>query len=345
VESIYSMNRIELNHFFASRGHSPLFTDFIYEDIYKDLMEEEVDLNLLSLKAQEDIRQSFDFELPTIKTAHESQDGTVKFLIQFKDGATVETVLIPFFKKYTVCLSTQVGCAMNCQFCFTATQGLQRNLRTEEIIGQYIKAWQYLKLQRPNQAVKPNVVFMGQGEPLHNFDELKKALEIMTDQKALELGPRQITLSTVGFLPGLQRWSELPSINLALSLHSPFEEERRKLIPINAKYPLKDVLDTLNQVPLKKRQFITLEYLLIKGFNDSETHAKELSKVLPKNKVIINIIPFNPWPGSQFQRPEVERVDQFKQFLVERKMRTMIRTTKGDDILAACGQLKSKDNE
>lgn len=345
MESIYSMNRTELNLFFASRGHSPLFTDFIYADIYKDLLEEEVDLNLLSLKAQEDVRQSFDFELPTIKTAHESHDGTVKFLIQFKDGATVETVLIPFFKKYTVCLSTQVGCAMNCQFCFTATQGLQRNLKAEEIIGQYIKAWQYLKQQRPDQAIKPNVVFMGQGEPLHNFDELKKALEIMTDQKALELGPRQITLSTVGFLPGLERWSELPSVNLALSLHSPFEEERRKLIPINAKYPLKDVIETLNQVPLKKKQFITLEYLLIKDFNDTEAHAEELSKVLPKNKVIINIIPFNPWPGSQLKRPEVERVDQFKQLLVDRKMRTMIRTTKGDDILAACGQLKSKDNE
>ena len=333
MESIYSMNRTKLNHFFTSRGHSTLFTDFIYQSIYKELIEDGFDFERLSQKARNDVRLSFDFELPKIKEAHESHDGTVKFLIQLKDGATVETVLIPFYKKYTVCLSTQVGCAMNCQFCFTATQGLQRNLKAEEIIGQYIRAWLYLKENKSHQIVKPNIVFMGQGEPLHNFDELKKSLEIMTDKKALEIGPRQITLSTVGFLPGLQRWSELPAVNLALSLHSPFEKERRELIPINAKYPLKDVLETLNNIPLKKRQYITLEYLLIKDYNDTESHAEELSKVLPKSKVIINIIPFNPWPGSQFKRPDREKVDQFKKFLVDRKMRTMIRTTKGDDIL------------
>jgi len=344
MNSIYAMNRNELNHFFESRGHSPLFTDFIYDNIYKDIHSDQINLDLLSKIAKKDVVDTFDFTLPKIKQAHESKDGTVKFLIQFEDGLSVETVLIPFFKKYTVCLSTQVGCAMNCQFCFTATQGLQRNLKSHEIVGQYIKAWQYLKETRPNSAKKPNIVFMGQGEPLHNFEELKKTLQIMTDTKALELGPRQITLSTVGFLPGLQRWTELPPVNLALSLHSPFEEERKKLIPLNAKYPLKEVLAELNKLPLKKRQFITLEYLLIKDFNDSENHAEELSKVLPKNKVIVNIIPFNPWPGSQFKRPCIETVDQFKSYLVNRDMRTMIRTTKGDDILAACGQLKSKEN-
>ncbi len=345
MNSIYALNRTELNQFFQGHGHSPLFTDFVFDEIYKNLHQNGIDLQLLSNKARERIQESFDFSLPNIKTAKESSDGTVKFLIEFEDGASVETVLIPFFKKYTVCLSTQVGCAMNCQFCFTATQGLQRNLKSYEIIGQYIRAWQYLKEKRPGQAIKPNVVFMGQGEPLHNFDELKKALTIMTDTKALELGPRQITLSTVGFLPGLERWNELPPINLALSLHSPFEEERKKLIPINAKYPLKEVLTKLNSLPLKKRQYITLEYLLLKDFNDSEEHAEELSKVLPKGKVIFNIIPFNPWPGSSFKRPDIDTVDRFKKYLVDRKMRTMVRTTKGDDILAACGQLKSKENE
>jgi 23S rRNA (adenine2503-C2)-methyltransferase len=345
VNSIYALNRSELNQFFQSHGHSALFTDFVFDEIYKNFENKNNDLNLLSQKAKQQIVENFDFNLPKIKQAHESSDRTVKFLIEFEDGASVETVLIPFFKKYTVCLSTQVGCAMNCQFCYTATQGLQRNLKANEIIGQYLIAWLYLKEKRSNHSIKPNVVFMGQGEPLHNFEELKKALQIMTDTKALELGPRQITLSTVGFLPGLERWKELPSINLALSLHSPFEEERKSLIPLNAKYPLKEVLAKLDTLPLKKRQYITLEYLLLKDFNDSEAHAEELSKVLPKEKVIFNIIPFNPWPGSRFKRPDLEAVDRFKEYLVKRKMRTMVRTTKGDDILAACGQLKSSENE
>ena len=195
------------------------------------------------------------------------------------------------------------------------------------------------------ESLIPNIVFMGQGEPLHNFEELKKSLEILLDAEGLALGPRQITLSTAGFLPGLIRFNELPKINLALSLHSAFNETRSELIPINTQYPLENLFDVLDSIDLAKRQFITYEYLLIDGLNDQLEDADALFKLLSTRKAIINLIAFNPFPNSQYQRPSTLKVDRFKELLVERNLRVMIRTTKGDDILAACGQLKIEKEE
>jgi 23S rRNA (adenine2503-C2)-methyltransferase len=233
---------------------------------------------------------------------------------------------------------------MNCSFCFTGKQGLKRNLTTSEIVGQFIQAWRWLAKNRPGEERILNIVFMGQGEPLHNFDAVKKACEIFLSKHGASIGVQKITISTAGYIPGLKRWSkEIPGVNLALSLHSPFEEKRNELIPINKKYPLDEVLTYIDKIPLNKKQFITYEYILIKDFNDSLDDAKKLGTMLTGKSAYINLIPFNSFPGSHYKRPNLDKVEKFKEVLDTYKIPTLIRSAKGDDVLAACGQLNSKN--
>ncbi|MBE0470573.1 MAG: 23S rRNA (adenine(2503)-C(2))-methyltransferase RlmN [Methyloprofundus sp.] len=289
-------------------------------------------------------QDNFDFSLPEVDTVHESKDRTVKFLFKLKDGHKIETVLIPFHNKYSICLSSQVGCAMNCSFCFTGTQGLKRNLTASEMVGQFLQAWRWLAKNRSGEERVLNIVFMGQGEPLHNFDAVKKACEIFLAQHGTSIGVQKITISTAGYIPGLKRWSlEIPGVNLALSLHSPFTEKRNELIPINKKYPLDKVLSYIDKIPLNKKQFITYEYILIKDFNDSPEDARELGAILVGKSAYINLIPFNSFPGSYYKRPDLDKVEKFKEVLDTFKIPTLIRSAKGDDVLAACGQLNSKN--
>jgi 23S rRNA (adenine2503-C2)-methyltransferase len=338
MNSIYSLTQDEIRQFLVAHDQSTYLAPLIFELLYKKNKKQQISDKTLSL-----LKTHFDFNLPKIVKTHKSLDGTYKFLMQFSDGMSVETVLIPFHKKYTICLSSQVGCAMKCSFCFTGTQGLKRHLKSSEIIGQYILAKEFLLKEVSDSAFSPNIVLMGQGEPLHNFDEVQKALTILLDDEGLALGPRQITLSTAGYLPGLKKFNQLPKINLALSLHSPFNNIRKSLIPIASQYALEDLFAALDEIKLMKRQYITYEYLLIDGLNDREEDAEALAKLLRPRKAIINIIPFNPYPGSQYKRPAIEKIEFFKNKLVEKKLRTMVRSTKGEDILAACGQLVSEE--
>ena len=288
------------------------------------------------------LEEKYFFDLPEIDTVVESSDKTVKFLFKLKDGSKVETVLIPFNNKYSICLSSQVGCAMKCSFCFTGTQGLKRHLETNEIVGQFIAAWQWLELNRPNEVRILNIVFMGQGEPLHNFDSVRDACEIFLSKSGTSIGNQKITVSTSGYIPGLKRWNdEMPGVNLALSLHSTDTDKRNELIPINKKYPLSEVMEYIDSIPLRKKQFITYEYLLIKNFNDSGEDAIEVGKLLQGKRAYINIIPFNPYPGSRYQRPDDETMEEFKRYFDDFKIPALIRSTKGDDVLAACGQLNT----
>ncbi len=336
--SLYAQSLDEIKDFLVTHDQSRHLAPLIYESLYKKACTQQFSEKTIKL-----LEEKFDRHLPEIVSAKKAEDGTVKFLMQFEDGKKVETVLIPFFKRFTVCLSSQVGCAMKCSFCYTGTQGLTRHLKSHEMIGQYLQAKKYLEENSADDTsvMTPNIVLMGQGEPLHNFDEVKKALEIMLNPLGLALGPRQITLSTAGFLPGLKRFHDLPKVNLALSLHSPFNDVRKTLIPITGQYPLEEIFNALDEVKLMKRQFVTYEYLLIDGLNDRDEDVDELYRLLGKRKAIINIIPFNPFPGSSFKRPSSEKVDLFKEKLVAKNLRTLIRTTKGSDILAACGQLVS----
>ncbi len=302
-------------------------------------------LDKMAKCAMDFFENNFDFSLPEIDRVHESKkDRTVKFLFKLTDNHKVETVLIPFHNKYSICLSSQVGCAMNCSFCFTGTQGLKRNLTTSEIVGQFLQAWRWLALNRPGEERILNIVFMGQGEPLHNFDAVKKSCDIFLSKHGTSIGVQKITISTAGYIPGLKRWSEeIPGVNLALSLHSPFEEKRNELIPINKKYPLDEVLATIDEIPLRKKQFITYEYILIKDFNDALDDAKKLGTILAGKSAYINLIPFNAFPDSDYQSPDVDTIEKFKEVLATFKIPTLIRTAKGDDVLAACGQLNSKN--
>lgn len=297
----------------------------------------------LSNKTIEFATNHFDFSLPEIQLVHEAEDKTVKLLIKLKDQMTVESVLIPFQNKYTLCLSSQVGCAMKCSFCYTGTQGLKRHLLTEEIVGQYIVAWQWLNQNRPEDHQLKNIVFMGQGEPLHNFDAVKKACDIFLDQHGMSLGAQKITISTAGYLPGLERWkNEIPGVNLALSLHSVNEDKRNILIPINQRYPLTKVLEIIDTFPLQRKQYVTYEYLMVRNFNDGPEDAHALGRALAGKKAIINLIPFNPFPGSDLERSETKQIEIFQKIVEQYKLPVLIRTTKGDDILAACGQLNTK---
>ena len=264
----------------------------------------------LSKKSREYIYENLSFDLPHIDFVQQSQDKTVKFLFKLQDGKTIESVLIPFQQKYTICLSSQVGCGMNCAFCYTGKQGFTRHLKVEEIVGQFVQAKQWLTENRPGDDRILNIVFMGQGEPLHNFDAVKKSAEIFLSQHGLSLAGHKITVSTSGYLPGLLRWkAEMPDVNIALSLHSPFTEKRNELIPINRKYPLEEVIKFVEAIPQGQKRFATYEYLVIADYNDSVEDAEATGRLLEGSKAFVNLIPFNPFPGSEFKRPTRQSVE------------------------------------
>ncbi|MCK5883990.1 MAG: 23S rRNA (adenine(2503)-C(2))-methyltransferase RlmN [Bacteriovoracaceae bacterium] len=343
-QTIYQISLSALTNQMVAAGHSTFSAGIVYRTLHKKGIEAFHKSIEISSSLKEWIEKNYSIDLPPIHRLQRSSDGTVKFLFKLSDGNLIESVLIPFRRKYTVCLSTQVGCAMKCSFCFTGTEGLIRNLTSGEIIGQYLACHHWLKENFDGVIASPNLVFMGQGEPLHNFDEVKDSINLLLQSDGVHLGERQITLSTCGYLPGLKRLKELPSVNIALSLHSPFDQIRDKLIPVNKSYPIAEVMAELKKVELKKKQFINFEYLLIDGINDNQEEADAIAKLLSQVQSIINIIPFNSFPGCEYRRPSEERIQRFKGWLVAHNLRVMVRTTKGNDILAACGQLKGNNS-
>jgi 23S rRNA (adenine2503-C2)-methyltransferase len=344
MRSFYELSFDDLTRICQEHRLAPATPRLLFNWYYKKNRQEEFQHQDLSNPARQYVQQNFSFARPRISQITESEDRTVKFLMQFADGQSAESVLIPFQQKYTLCLSSQVGCAMNCAFCYTGRQGFTRHLSAAEIVGQLLQAKSWLAQHRPGDERVLNIVFMGQGEPLHNFDAVKKACEIFISQYGLSFAVHKITISTSGYLPGLQRWKgEMPNVNLALSLHAAENEKRRKLIPINHRYPLEQILPLIREIPQGEKRFVTFEYLLIKNFNDTESDARAVGELLSDQKAFVNLIPFNPFPGAEFERPESEQIESFKAVLDTFKIPTTIRTTKGDEILAACGQLHIRD--
>ncbi len=345
--SFFSISFNDLKNDLAKNSLHPSGATLLYRWHFKKRKTEEL-VTDLAKKTREYIYENYHFDLPVISKVHRSSDDTIKLLLKFSDDSTVECVLIPYLSKYSLCLSTQVGCAMNCSFCFTGKMGFIRQLKVEEIIGQFIVAANFLEIERKDSLVKrplKNIVFMGQGEPLHNFDNVKKACEIFLEENGICLGIQKITVSTAGYLPGLTRWiDEMPRVNLALSLHSTFDEKRNKLIVINQRYPIKDILNYIKDIPLLRKQYIIYEFLLIHELNDGDVDAHHLGETLKDTQCIINLIPFNPFPDSKFKRPTDESVLRFQKIVEKYKIPVLIRGTKGDDILAACGQLNSTLN-
>jgi 23S rRNA (adenine2503-C2)-methyltransferase len=373
--SFYQLTFKKLESILTEQGFNNQVASDLFNWHYKKKIKTECELKI-SNKAKDYVYSNFDFTIPEIIQSHQSEDRTVKFLIKLNkktneesnlkrlnqtnkplltlpdfensdfyasSSDTVEAVLIPFQGKYTLCVSSQVGCAMKCSFCYTGTQGLKRSLATSEIIGQFLAAYYWLLENRPEDTRISNIVFMGQGEPLHNFESVKEACEIFLSQNGLSIGPQKITVSTSGFLPGLKKWKDNPlGVNLALSLHSTDTKIRNELIPINQKHPLNEVLSLIDEIPLLNKQFVTYEYLLISDLNDFTNDAQSLGELLKNKRAFINLIPFNLFLGSKYLRPSDEKVLEFKNILDEFKIPSMIRTTKGDDVLAACGQLNTK---
>src|SRR5204862_3837867 len=274
-----------------------------------------------------------DFQLTTPALVHRerSADGTEKFLLQFEDGRTVESVFIPDAPAQTLCLSTQVGCAMACAFCLTGKMGLVRNLTAGEIVGQV----RVLVAALGMRDTAFNIVLMGMGEPLHNYDETMKALRVLADEHGFHLPPRRVTLSTVGLLPALERLAQEPVMpNLAISLHAPTDAQRGELVPINRKYGVGDIIDACRRFPLKKRSRITFEYVLLAGVNDSPQDAPRLARLVAGVKSKVNLIPLNAAAGIPFERPSDEAVDRFARIVSEHGVIGSVRKSRGRDIRA-----------
>lgn len=290
----------------------------------------------LSRQLRARLEADFALTTPRVVSDEVSVDGTRKFLLQLADGRRIESVFIPDTPSMTFCISTQVGCAMACGFCLTGKMGLVRNLTAGEIAGQVrVLAGATGLLDQPF-----NIVLMGMGEPLHNYDNTMKALRMLYDEHGLAVSPRRITLSTVGIVPGLERLAREPLMpNLAVSLHATTEEQRTRLVPPNKKYPLAAIIEACRRFPLKKRNRITFEYVLLAGVNDTPEDARRLVKLLSGIRAKVNLIPLNPAPGIPYERPSDERVDRFAQILADRHLTVSVRKSRGRDIRAACGQL------
>ncbi len=270
-----------------------------------------------------------------------SSDGTRKFLFGLEDGHTVESVLIPDEDRLTLCISSQVGCRQACRFCLTAKGGFARNLKSYEIVDQILEVSRTLR--KEHERGLTNIVLMGMGEPLANFDEVIGALRLMTSDRGLGISPRRVTLSTAGLVPEIDRLGKSGvRVNLAVSLNASNDEERDRIMPVNKRWPLRELLAACRRFPLEPRKRITFEYVMLKGVNDSEEDAKRVAKMLRGIKCKVNLIPFNPFPGSGFERPDDGTVRRFQKALLVHNYTAPVRESRGRDISAACGQLREQ---
>jgi 23S rRNA (adenine2503-C2)-methyltransferase len=304
----------------------------------------------LSTSLRATLDKEFSISRLTIVRKAESRDGTVKFLFALDDGENIESVLIPETKRLTLCISTQAGCGFGCAFCATAVLGLKRNLRASEILDQILEVSRTLNahsspsLDERTQERITHVVLMGMGEPLANYQQTLRALQVMTDTSwGLGFSSRRITLSTVGLVPQIQKLMDETQVNLAVSLHAANDKLRGELMPVNRKYSLRELMDCCRSLPIPRRKRITFEYVLLRGVNDSVEDARQLCRLLEGIRCKVNVIPFNPHPGSRFQRPTDAEVERFVQFLHENGIQINVRRPRGDDIQAACGQLQGEE--
>ncbi|MBO5038209.1 MAG: 23S rRNA (adenine(2503)-C(2))-methyltransferase RlmN [Alphaproteobacteria bacterium] len=302
----------------------------------------------LSLALRQKLSENYTITRPKIITEQVSIDKTRKWLLEFKDGERVEMVYIPEKDRGAVCISTQVGCAMGCRFCHTGSQKFTRNLTVGEIVGQFMVARDtYNEWPSPTDETRylSNIVVMGMGEPLNNLDNVVKALNIITDNEGISISRRRVTMSTSGIAPRIVEALQKTGVRLAVSLHAPNNTIRSQIMPINDKFKIEEVMKACAEYQKGDHsRYITFEYLLLKGINDSEENAKELVSLLKKNKLraLFNLIPFNPWPGCSFAPSDRKTVEAFSEILEKAGFAAPIRVARGQDILAACGQLKSK---
>ncbi len=326
----------------------------IYQWIYQKYVDDFDNMSNLPKELRKKLKENYDIYIPKILKVEKSIDGSKKYLFELKDGHTVESVLLPMKKekrdengdiiqhtRFTVCVSSQVGCKVGCAFCLTAKGGFVRNLTAGEIVSQV------LAIKKDNGIAsnrRVNIVYMGMGEPLDNLDNVAKAVKIFSEENGLSISPRRQTISTSGLAPKIKKLGEKKlGVLLAISLHAVDDNLREELMPINKAYNIESIIQAVKEFPVDVRKRVMFEYLIIKNVNDDLKSAKKLVKLLNGIKAKVNLILFNPYPGSPFERPDVEAVNRFQKYLLEKGVLCTIRESKGLDISAACGQLKEKE--
>lgn len=329
----------------AALGEKPFRAKQLWRWIYKNGVTDFSSMTDLGKPLRDTLAQAYVVERPEVVRAQASDDGTQKWLIRLTDGNEVETVHIPEADRGALCVSSQVGCTLTCRFCHTGTQRLVRNLEPAEIIGQAMLARDALgEWALPHEdRLFTNIVMMGMGEPLYNYENVAAALSIIMDGEGFSLSRRRITLSTSGVVPMMQRCGEELNVNLAVSLHAVRDDLRDELVPLNRKYPLAMLLDACRTYPgANNARRITFEYVMLKGINDSDADARELVRLLKDIPAKVNLIPFNPWPGSGYECSSKRRIDAFGSIVLAAGYSSPVRAPRGRDIAAACGQLKSE---
>ncbi len=340
MQNLLDFDVEQLTAWFAEQGEKPFRARQVLRWIYKAGESDFDAMSDLAVSLREKLKQTACIEVPTVMRDEIASDGTRKWLLDVGTGNAVETVFIPEEGRGTLCVSTQAGCAMDCAFCATGKQGFNRNLSTAEIIGQIWWANHELGKDADGNWPVTNVVLMGMGEPLLNFDNTVHALRLMLDDHAYGLSRRRVTVSTSGVVPAMDSLSEERPVALAISLHAPNDELRNVLVPINQKYPLKELIAACQRYLEKApRDFVTFEYVMLAGVNDREQDACELIRLVRDVPCKFNLIPFNPFPQAPYQRSEMETVKRFRDILMQADIVTTIRKVRGDDIAAACGQL------
>lgn len=300
------------------------------------------EMTTLSLGLREELKKYHNLDRPVISDEQTSEDGTKKWLLKFNDGSEIETVFIPDDERGTLCVSSQVGCTLNCTFCHTGTQRLVRNLSSQEIISQVVVAKDSLQEWCEEPRKITNIVMMGMGEPLYNFEAVRDGILTMSDDAGLSISKRKITLSTSGIVPKIKMAGDEIGSMLAISLHATNNDLRNEIVPINKKYPIEELLEACRHYPgLSNSKRITFEYVMLKGVNDSEAEARDLVKLISGIPAKINLIPFNSWPGSSYECSDWDQIEKFGDIVNRGGYASPIRMPRGEDISAACGQLKS----
>ncbi|BCO31328.1 dual-specificity RNA methyltransferase RlmN [Thiohalobacter sp. COW1] len=338
--NLLDLDRRGLEGFFAAMGEKSFRAQQVMKWIYQLDVDDFAGMSNLSKALRERLHNAARMELPRVVMDRLSADGSRKLLLQLADGNCIETVFIPEKERGTLCVSSQVGCMLNCSFCSTAQQGFNRNLTTAEIIGQVLLASRALGGDVQHKRAITNVVMMGMGEPLLNYDAVVRAMNIMRDDLAFGLSKRRITLSTSGIVPELDRLRAECDVSLAVSLHATNDELRNELVPINRKYPIAELMEACRRyVADEPRRRVTFEYVMLAGVNDSDAHARELLRLLRRVPSKVNLIPFNPFPNTAYVSSDPQRILEFQNILINGGIVTVTRKTRGDDIAAACGQL------
>lgn len=342
--NLLDLNTSRMRQFFADLGEKPFRAQQVMQWIHQYGFNSFDQMTNLSKSLRQRLAEVAEIRLPEMVRCQRSSDGTHKWLLKLSCGNSVETVFIPEAKRGTLCVSSQVGCGLNCSFCSTAKQGFNRNLTPAEIIGQVWFAVRELSTHQGEHDKRvTNVVMMGMGEPLLNFDAVVTAMDIMMDDFAYGLSKRRVTLSTSGLIPEMERLRQSSPVALAVSLHAPTDALRNELVPINKKYPLVQLMDICKRYfQDEPRRVVTFEYVMLKGVNDQLEHAHQLIQLLKDVPCKVNLIPFNPFPMTQYERSSQQAIDAFRDRLMAHGINTITRKTRGDDIDAACGQLAGK---